>query len=157
MVRPGGIRTSLPVREWGEAALDAEVIWLCVGDDAIEAAGAEGVRGRPDLRGQIVAHSSGARTAGALEAARNGCALLLNDIPSLREVWGDAAAYFACDDAVALGKELRHLAAHPSRRRRLAQAAEHRARERYGRGLMVQRYIAAYARVMGNGRAGARA
>lgn len=94
---------------------------------------------------------------GALEAARNGCALLLNDIPSLREVWGDAAAYFACDDAVALGKELRHLAAHPSRRRRLAQAAEHRARERYGRGLMVQRYIAAYARVMGNGRAGARA
>lgn len=67
--RPGG-RTALPEREWGEAVLDAEVLWLCVPDDAIEAACAELVRRRPDLRGQVVAHSSGARTAGALEAAR---------------------------------------------------------------------------------------
>ncbi len=94
---------------------------------------------------------------GALEAARHGCALLLNDIPSLREVWGDAAAYFARDDAVALGRELQQLAAQPSRRQRLARAAARRARERYGRELMVRRYLAAYARVMGNARAGARA
>ena len=31
----------------------------------------------------------------ALEAARAGCALVLGDIPSLREVWGDAALYVA--------------------------------------------------------------
>ena len=34
----------------------------------------------------------------ALEAALSGCALVLGDIPSLREVWGDAAAYVHPDD-----------------------------------------------------------
>ena len=29
-----------------------------------------------------------------LEAAQCGCALLLNDLPSFREIWGDAALYF---------------------------------------------------------------
>ena len=33
-----------------------------------------------------------------LEAALCGCAIVANDIPSLREVWGDAATYF-CDAA----------------------------------------------------------
>lgn len=68
--RRGAGRTALPVRAWDEAALDAEVVWLSVPDDGIEAACAELVRRRVDLRGQVVAHSSGARTADALEAAR---------------------------------------------------------------------------------------
>ena len=34
----------------------------------------------------------------ALEAALCGCALVLGDIPSLREVWGDAALFVAPDD-----------------------------------------------------------
>lgn len=38
----------------------------------------------------------------ALEAALAGCTLVLGDIPSLREVWGDAALYVAPDDAEAL-------------------------------------------------------
>ena len=29
----------------------------------------------------------------ALEAALSGCALVLGDIPSLREIWGDAALF----------------------------------------------------------------
>ena len=33
-----------------------------------------------------------------LEAALSGCALVLGDIPSLREVWGDAALFVAPDD-----------------------------------------------------------
>ncbi len=37
----------------------------------------------------------------ALEAALAGCALVLADIPSHREVWGDAATYVAPDDAAA--------------------------------------------------------
>lgn len=68
--RRSGRRTALLVRNWSEAALDAELIWLCVPDDAIEVACAELVRRRPDLRGQMVVHSSGARTAEALETAR---------------------------------------------------------------------------------------
>ena len=35
----------------------------------------------------------------ALEAALSGCALVLGDIPSLREVWGDAAVFVPPDDA----------------------------------------------------------
>lgn len=46
----------------------------------------------------------------ALEAALSGCALLLGDIPSLREVWGDAAWYVAPDDAAQLRERLSQLA-----------------------------------------------
>ena len=35
----------------------------------------------------------------ALEAALSGCALVLGDIPSLREIWGDAAIYVDTDKA----------------------------------------------------------
>jgi glycosyltransferase involved in cell wall biosynthesis len=37
----------------------------------------------------------------ALEAALSGCALVLGDIPSLREVWGPAATYVRTDDGLA--------------------------------------------------------
>ncbi|MGC8549385.1 MAG: Rossmann-like and DUF2520 domain-containing protein [Acidobacteriaceae bacterium] len=63
-------RSTKPRHPWPHAALDAEILWLCVPDDAIEAACAELLRHRPSLRGQIVTHSSGARTASALQAAR---------------------------------------------------------------------------------------
>lgn len=43
----------------------------------------------------------------ALEAAQCGCAILANDIPSLREVWQDAALYFR--DASSLTALLHHL------------------------------------------------
>lgn len=36
----------------------------------------------------------------ALEAANAGCALVLGDVPSLREVWGDAAQYVSCADTL---------------------------------------------------------
>lgn len=36
-----------------------------------------------------------------LEAALCGCAVVLNDIPSLREVWGDSALYFQGADSLA--------------------------------------------------------
>jgi predicted short-subunit dehydrogenase-like oxidoreductase (DUF2520 family) len=63
-------RGQLPVKTWEAAALDAEFVWLCVPDDAIEAACAELVRRKPDLRGQIVLHASGARESALLLAAR---------------------------------------------------------------------------------------
>ena len=37
---------------------------------------------------------------GILEAGLAGCALVLGDLPSLREVWGDAAVYVQDDDAL---------------------------------------------------------
>jgi glycogen synthase len=47
----------------------------------------------------------------ALEAGLSGCALVLGDIASLREVWGSAARYVAPDDHDALSGALHELAA----------------------------------------------
>jgi glycosyltransferase involved in cell wall biosynthesis len=62
-----------------------------------------------------------------LEAALSGCALVLGDIPSLREVWGAAAMYVAPDDHAALEATLSRLIADASLRNRLAGAARARA------------------------------
>jgi glycogen synthase len=48
-----------------------------------------------------------------LEAAHAGCALVLSDLPSLREVWGDAALYVGADDEDALRTALHDLIAGP--------------------------------------------
>lgn len=45
----------------------------------------------------------------ALEAGLAGCALVLGDIPSLREVWGNAAIFVPPDDAGALRAALQTL------------------------------------------------
>ena len=50
----------------------------------------------------------------ALEAARSGCALVLGDIPSLREVWGPAATFVPPDDEQALRTALRTLIDDPA-------------------------------------------
>ena len=52
----------------------------------------------------------------ALEAGLCGCALVLGDIPSLREVWGDAAVFVDPHDAQALAKALNCLIDHPEQR-----------------------------------------
>ena len=62
-----------------------------------------------------------------LEAALCGCAVLANDIPSLREVWGDAALYF--HDGPTLEALLHEMASNPARlsiarQRSLARAGE---------------------------------
>jgi glycogen(starch) synthase len=63
----------------------------------------------------------------ALEAAQNGCALVLGDIPSLREVWGDAARYVHPDDPAELRAVLRELIDDEPLRREYATRAEQRA------------------------------
>jgi glycosyltransferase involved in cell wall biosynthesis len=63
-----------------------------------------------------------------LEAASAGCALVLGDIASLREVWDDAAAYVDPDDDEALRCAVAGLLDDPSRRRELARRAAERAR-----------------------------
>jgi glycosyltransferase involved in cell wall biosynthesis len=73
----------------------------------------------------------------ALEAGRAGCALVLGDIPSLREVWADAALYVRPDDEDALESTLASLIrdarsrsehAVRARRRALSYSAERMAR-----------------------------
>jgi len=63
----------------------------------------------------------------ALEAAMSGCALVLGDIDSLREIWGDAAAYVPPHDARELAFAIRYLQRDERTRRTLAAKAFSRA------------------------------
>ncbi|MGX2041443.1 glycosyltransferase family 4 protein [Methylocaldum sp. MU1018] len=63
----------------------------------------------------------------ALEAASAGCALVLGDIPSLREVWQDAALFVAPNDAERLRSTLQKLIDEPDLRRDYAARARARA------------------------------
>ena len=63
----------------------------------------------------------------ALEAGLAGCALVLGDIPSLREVWDDAASFVDPDDDAALVSALRTLLADEHERAELGERARARA------------------------------
>ena len=65
----------------------------------------------------------------ALEAALSGCALVLGDIPSLREIWGAAACYVPPDDRQALYETLKHLLDDEVLRARMVARAMTRARQ----------------------------
>jgi glycosyltransferase involved in cell wall biosynthesis len=79
----------------------------------------------------------------ALEAAQTAVPLVLADIPTYRELWDGAAAFFAPDDAGALAALLRGLSRDPAARRRLGAAASARA-ARYSLGAQTARMRAHY-------------
>jgi glycogen(starch) synthase len=83
-----------------------------------------------------------------VEAALAGCAIVAHDIPSLHEVWGDAALYFDRDSAASLSAVLRGLARDPERVRTMAEAAGRRARERYSAERMTEAYLAMYGELL---------
>lgn len=83
-----------------------------------------------------------------LEAGLSGCALVLGDIPSLREIWDDAALYVAPDDPAELQEVLSALAADPGRCRALGERAGRRAR-RYSARAMVNGYRQIYRELLG--------
>lgn len=82
-----------------------------------------------------------------LEAALAGCALVLGDIPSLREVWRNRAVFVAPNDPEALEREMLSLINAPERRQSLAAGARSRALELTPE-RMVEGYCAAYADVL---------
>ena len=79
----------------------------------------------------------------ALEAGLSGCALVLGDIPSLRETWHDAAIFVPPDDPTALTNALNNLIEDRPRREHFGQLARARALE-FSPQRMVMEYIAAY-------------
>jgi glycogen synthase len=79
----------------------------------------------------------------ALEAALSGCALVLGDIPSLREVWGDAALFVHPSDIHTLTSCLQMLIENPTERERLAHGAYARA-TLYTPKRMAAEYMEAY-------------
>jgi glycosyltransferase involved in cell wall biosynthesis len=83
-----------------------------------------------------------------LEAAFSHCALVVNDIPSFREVWGDAALYFHRNDAASLGDALERLHKDPELRLEYADRALLRAAERYSADRMVEEYLQLYSALL---------
>lgn len=78
-----------------------------------------------------------------LEAAQSGCALVLGDLPALREVWQGAAVFVPPDDHDTLRRVLATLIATPEHCRRLGLAARRRGGA-WTAERMVQAYRAAY-------------
>ena len=82
----------------------------------------------------------------ALEAAQAGCALVLGDLPSLREVWGETALFVDPFDDEALAGALRRLIDDAGLRDPLAAAARDRA-ARYTPERMADGYLELYERL----------
>jgi glycosyltransferase involved in cell wall biosynthesis len=88
---------------------------------------------------------------GILEAAASGCALVLGDIPSLRENWDGGALFVPPDDPGAWRTTLSCLIACDSRRDALGKAARERAL-RFNRERMAERYAGLYRQLVSGSR-----
>lgn len=82
----------------------------------------------------------------ALEAAQAGCALVLADIPTFRELWDGAAVFFPPRDDVAAAEAIAAVLDDTSRREAMGLQARERA-GRYGVGRMADAVRALYAAV----------
>jgi glycosyltransferase involved in cell wall biosynthesis len=80
-----------------------------------------------------------------LEAALSGCALVLGDIPSLRELWGDAALFVDPDDHDTLATTITWLTEDAPMRRALSARARHVAL-RFTPARMATGYLEVYER-----------
>lgn len=79
-----------------------------------------------------------------VEAALSRCALIVNDIPVFRELWGEAAFYFDRNDAASLAGAIRSLSECSSLRRLLGDRAYERARSQFDSARMTTDYETLY-------------
>ncbi len=84
----------------------------------------------------------------AVEAGNAGCALVLGDIPSLHEVWGDAAVYVNPASADEIEAKVQWLIEHPDNRHAYARAARGRAQQ-YAAERMASQYWQLYQELRG--------
>lgn len=83
-----------------------------------------------------------------VEAALSRCAIVANDIPSFREIWGETACYFRTDDPDSLRETIGRLRKDQALRRNYAELAYLRARHRFTADRMVDEYIDLYRSVV---------
>lgn len=79
-----------------------------------------------------------------LEAALSRCALVANDIPSFRELWGPTALYFPTNDADGLRIAVEELRRDPLLRRHYSELAYQRARRLFSADAMVDEHLTLY-------------
>ena len=82
-----------------------------------------------------------------LEAALSGCALVLGNIDSLREIWGDSAVYVDTDNAEELAKKVNELMENETLRNSYAQAAMDKAKD-YSTAVMAKNYLEVYKQLL---------
>ncbi len=82
-----------------------------------------------------------------LEAGLSGCALVLGDIPSLREIWEGAAVFVPPNDPDALQRAIEDLIEDSDRREAIGSCARARSL-RYTPQRMASRYVTAYSELM---------
>lgn len=80
----------------------------------------------------------------ALEAALSRCAIVANDIPVFREIWGDTAVYFRTNDADSLADTLRRLGNDRDQTRTYGNLAYQRARACFTAKRMLDEYLQLY-------------
>lgn len=78
-----------------------------------------------------------------LEAAHAGCAMVLADIPTLRELWQDAALFIAVADVTSAHQQVEALLQNKKQRQLLAQKAKVRARQ-YNAAVQGKHYFNLY-------------
>ena len=83
-----------------------------------------------------------------LEAAFSRCAIIANDIPSFREIWGDAAIYFRENDAASLADVIRRLHEQRDHCRGYGARAFQRARDCFTARRMTDEYLKLYHRTL---------
>jgi glycogen(starch) synthase len=86
-----------------------------------------------------------------LEAALAGCALVVGDIPSLREIWRDCALFVPPRDPASIARALQSMIADPARRRELARRARQRAQE-FTPARTAQAYLTLYQKTLADSR-----
>ena len=86
-----------------------------------------------------------------LEAAFSRCAIVASDIPSLREIWGNTAIYFASNDALSLQGALDGLVADPGTVNAAASKAFKRAMRYYTSSRMTDDYLELYKKLVPTG------
>ena len=79
-----------------------------------------------------------------LEAALSRCAVLANDIPSFREIWGESIMYFKGNDSASLFEALNQLSEDRELRLTYANLAYNRARQYFNADRMVDEYVNLY-------------
>jgi glycogen(starch) synthase len=87
--------------------------------------------------------------AGALDAAFSRSAIVANDIPAFRELWGDDALYFRTNDAASLAEVIQLLSEDRTLRQAYANRTYMRARERFTAKRMLDEYLRLYQDLIG--------
>lgn len=86
-----------------------------------------------------------------LEAANVGCALVLNDIPSLREIWGESAIYFDANNKSDATSSLDKLIQNSGLRIRMAEKAQEKSKQ-YSISRMAGNYLQMYTQLISEGK-----